>query len=182
MSSRWKACVKALVIIGAVTATIAGVTFAIDANAPHATLAANEVSAASADLQIGANANSLAASMPGFKFNNMIPGHTTDGYQFTLKNTGLVALVVTAHIPTDLSGSTLDPAKVTMTINNLTDGGNTNPTIADLAASNVPLQFGSLTPGQSKDFQIRVTMSPNLSGNGPFSLTPFDLVFTGTQP
>ncbi len=169
-------------IIGAVGVVVVGATLALDGNAPHGILSANEVSAASADLQVGPDANNLSNSFPGFKFNNMIPGHTSDAFSFTLKNNGLVSLAVTARIPTDLTGSSLPPDKVVLKIDNSSNGGNIGPTIADLVAGDQPLAFGTLSPGQVKNFIIHATMSPTLTGQGPFSLKPFDLVFTGTQP
>lgn len=176
------AIARAAGIIGAVVAATTGITLAIDANAPHATLTSNQVSAASADLQVGANAGSLGATVPGFSFLKMAPGQTSGAFNFSVHNSGAVALVVTGNIPTDMSTSTLDPSLITLQIDNNTDGGNITPTVADLTVSNQALPFGTLTPGQTKNFILHATLSNSLSGHGPFVLVPFDLVFTGTSP
>ena len=176
------AVARAAAIIGSVTALAIGVTLAIDANAPHATLTSNTVTAASADLQVGVDANSLGTSIPGFQFLKMAPGQNSAAYHFTLHNAGSVALVVTAAIPTDLTGSTLNPSLVCLQIDNDSNAGNIVTTVADMVASNQFLPNGTFTPGETKSFTLRATLSRDLTGRGPFTLVPFDMVFTGTSP
>lgn len=170
--------VRAVGTMGAVAALVTGVTFA-NLTSNTVALSDNTLSTATAKLVIGSTsscADVTTTSVPGMHFTNLIPGQASSPFTFCLGNTGSIPLNITAQIPQDLSSSSIDPSKVTLSMN--CGGGTITKTLADLHSSAWAFPSNPLSAGGNWSCTATATLDASVTGG---SVNPFTINFVGTQ-
>lgn len=172
--------VRSIGTVGAVAGLVGAVTFA-NLTSNVVALDPNTLTSATAHLQISNDGGSTYSdtSVAGITA-NLVPGVPSAPYAFKLKNTGDIPLNVSAHIPTDFTGSLVSPNDVTLTLNCGT--GDVSFTLAAWAGGSAAVNTGALAAGGAEFTCTEVvTLSGSYAGSGGQTVTPFKVEFTGTQ-
>jgi hypothetical protein len=184
MTKQTIAITRAVGVIGATLALVAGVTFA-NLTSNNVTLTANQLSTATASLKLvdGANANALVTTLPGFNFVNLLPGVESSAFVFKLNNDGTSPLNISATFP-DLSPSVTGIALTKIHLKIAAAGSldpAVNTTLDLLSNTSVVLPGSPVGAGATQSYNVTATIDPTYVGAGG-TLAPFTLTFTGTQP
>lgn len=184
MSRRTLAVARAVGVIGATAALIAGVTFAA-LTSNNVTLTNNSFATASADLQIwDPGSSSYGLTTPGFNFTNIVPGPGETGpFTFWLKNSGGVPLTITG-VGSGGTSSNVDLTQVNVKITNLTAGGSpANYSMYDLLTGPPDLlPGGDLASGDQDQYEVKLTVPVSAVSGTSASMSGVTWTFTGTQP
>ena len=169
---------RAVGTMGAIAALVGAVTFA-QLQSNTVALSNNQLSSATATLAIGANTSCPdgdTSSTPGFNA-KLVPGKASDPVTFCLHNKGDIPLNITASIPEDVGGSSLDWNKVTINVD-CGNGNSFSSTVANLHAT--PQTFaGSLNNGDIWNCSATATADSSVTGG---TLGTFTINFVGNQP
>lgn len=198
---------RAVGVIGAVTAIVTGITFAQLGG--KASLIGTTINSASGGLNIWSG-STWVTSTPGFAIAGLIPG-TGVNEKVYLQNNGGVPEAITAMIPTlptssgftgwqnaivnitaENTSCTDPPGFVDHTTNSSASGSvfTVNTNIEDLAAGEVTLPCimnagdtgNSGVPGTSGNYDFHFDINESsIIGGGPATIGAFDFNFTGTQ-
>ncbi len=179
---------RAISVMSAVGITATLVTFAAMQSTGNA-LTGNTIQTASASLQISTTGSYYSNSVPGFNFNDLIPGGAAqpaaNNYMAYLKNTGTSGLSLSLTVPTapTVTG-TVDLAKVFVQLTPPTIGGVPGTaqsfSLASLIAGRVTIANSTVAVGSIATYHVQVNMSADaVSGNGA-SVSGLDLSFSGT--
>jgi len=179
--------IRAITVVSAVGITTTLVTFAAMQSTGNA-LTGNTIQTATASLQISTTGSYYSDSVPGFSFNNLIPGGAAqpaaNNYMAYLKNTGTSSLSLSLAVPTTPTVTgTVDLAKVLVLITPPTVGGVPGVTqsfsLASLIAGKVTIENSLLPVGSVASYHMQVNMAADaVSGNGA-TISSLDLVFSG---
>jgi len=175
-------------VVSAVGITTTLVTFAAMQSTGNA-LTGNTIQTASPSLQISTTGSYYSDTVPGFNFNNLIPGGQPQPVANTnmvyLKNTGTSGLSLSLTVPTvpTVTG-TVDLAKVFVLLTPPTVGGVPGTvqsfSLASLIAGKATVENSSVAVGSVASYHVQVSMSGDaVSGSGA-SISGLDLVFSGT--
>ncbi len=185
---------RAVGVVGVVAGLATGVTYA--ALSSQATLTNNTISSASANLLIW-NGRNFKDKAPGFTVKDLVPGQGSSPQAFYLKNSGPVAMDVSAHIP-------ITPAEpeggygftgwenVLVTFRSNEPGcvdNEVNTTMAALLTTDVDLPCNALNAGaqgnagapSEGNFTATFDIKPEAISGTRASVGPFDLQFNGVQ-
>ena len=182
MSKRAFAIARAVAAIGGTVAIVSGATLAQLTSS--ASLTANTLSSATADLQVQSDAG-LGPTANGFAFSDLLPGATYGTeHLFNLKNNGTAPLTITvASTAGAASGGLVDKSKVFVRFTNVTDGNQqAEYTLQQLETNFQGVPFAPLTMNGSitKAFTVAARLDSTVTTSG--AIGSFDLIFTGTQP
>ena len=175
---------RATGVIGTVAALVTGITFA--ALSSQATLTANTIASATADLQVNNtdNAGAFGATDTGYAFTGIIPGGAGSNVgNFQLKNNGTATL----SLKLSVSGTpvcTAVPAAVVPTnkIHVLVQRGAGAPLdflLSDLVTGPVALTGGNLNATLTETDNVQVKMDVDAFTGSSASCTAFNFVFDG---
>lgn len=176
---------RAVGVMGATAALVGGITFAALTSNTVA-LTDNTLATATAHLYVNSSANADPAtcadktktSATGMSFTALAPGVESSAFNFCLGNDGDVPLDITTRIPTDLSPSTVDPTKVTMTIE-CGVGNSVTGTLADFTAvAGKTFTTALVNDGDDWSCTAKVKLDATVTAG---SVVPFTLQFVGTQ-
>ncbi len=177
---------RATGVIGTVAALVTGVTFA--ALSSSATLTANTIASATADLQVSTDNISFGVSKPGFAFNGAVPGGAASPNKtFYLKNNGTSNLNLSLVLPALPTWTVLPSGSVTDTLVSLNITCTSGLSGAFSLTDNINHLFnvGSVVTGGPLQPTDTATCTANVSmGAGAFTGTGatssnFVLTFTG---
>lgn len=175
---------RSVIIIIATLVSAGGISWAALQSAP-AKLTGNTIETATAGLQVSIDGANFASSLPGFDFNNLVPGGAAAGnYTFTLKNTGGVAVNLRFAVSSEPS----NPANVDLSkVNVVLTPANGSPqsfALQSLIDSNASGGLAITAPaqlfaGNRQLFTLQVSMASDAFSGGSASLTNIDFTFTG---
>lgn len=170
---------RAVGVIGVVTALATGVTFAALTNTTSAD--DNTITTGSAALRIDTNADAVFhVSENGFDFTGIVPGTpSTDLHTFTLKNLNTSgSVVVNAQIPTPPAlPSGVTGADVTFTFTPTVPGGSVvTATWAELTAGDGKQVLAAFPGASTQTFTVKVDIADTVTASS-VSIPNFKLVF-----
>ena len=174
---------RAILVVGAVTALVTGITFAqFDAGAE---IEDNTLNSATAELLVdGSDANSVPTeSEPGFDFDGLVPGAKSESHKFLLKNTGDVNLNINVYATHSNVSGEIDNNKVHFCFVHSATDEELCYSRDDMLESFNDLPGNPLTAedtDETEEFEIYVKVDDNHPGSG-FGVNAFDLIFTGEQ-
>jgi hypothetical protein len=185
--------VRAIFVIGAVAALVTSITFA--ALSDDATLASNNLSSDTADLQIS-NGGAYGDNVAGFNASNVVPG-VGEEFSFYLSNASDFDMDVTVAVSgvcadyVNGADGITDCGDVKLTFMDTNTTTSTTYTLQQLINAPKDLPGNSLVAGSAGtapadgtegDFTVTFDLDPSgVSGSSASLTAPFDLVFTGTQ-
>lgn len=176
---------RSLAVILAVLISAGGVSWAALQSAP-AKLTGNTIETANANLQLSTDGSNFATAIPGFDFNNLVPGGAPVGnYNLTLRNGGGVNL----NLKFAVSSTPSNPANVDLNKVNviLTPimGSPQTFTLEALINANANGGLAITAPvqmfvGMRQALTIQVSMANDAFSGGSASLGNIDFAFIGT--
>ena len=184
MTKQTIAITRAVGVIGATVALVAGVTFA-NLTSNNVTLTANQLSTATASLMLldGGNSDAPVNTLPGFNFVNLLPGVESSAFVFKLNNAGTSPLNISATFPNltpSVTGISLTKIHLKIAAAGSLDPA-VNTTLDLLSSTTVTLPGSPVGVGSIQQYNVTATIDPTYAGAGG-TLAPFTLTFTGTQP
>jgi hypothetical protein len=178
--SKYSPIARAIAVIGATAGLVTGVTFAALTSNTVA-LTPNTVTVATASLVIGAGSDCtevVTTSTAGINAPALAPGSSVTPVTFCIKNTGGVALNLSAAIP---EAATLATDSGAQALNfGISCGALGSPTTLLSAWSPEPFAGGSLAAGATVVCTATATLSGSYSVSGHV-IPAFSVQFTGTQ-
>jgi len=169
---------RAIGTMGAVAALVGGITFAaLQSNT--VALSSNTLSSATAALQIGSNSESYSDTAVAGMTATLVPGVPSSPFTFYLKNNGQSDMNITAHVPTDVSSSTIPASDITLSLD--CGGGPVSFTLDAWHAGSAAIPGNPLTASNTWTCTETATLASSYSGGGGESVTPFDVQFVGNQ-
>ncbi len=178
MTKQTVAITRAVGVIGATVALVTGITFA-NLTSNTVTLTDNKLSTATASLAL-VNGPNEVITLPGFNFVGLLPGVESATFPFKLRNTGSTPMVISATFPGfTVTGITKD--KIHMKLTAVGFAPPLDGVLSDYENNTFVLPGTTLAPGADQAYTITATIDSSYSGSGG-TLTPFGIVFTGTQP
>lgn len=163
---------------------LGGISYAVLMSAPD-TLTGNTIETASANLLLSTDGINFASTYPGFDFNNLVPGGSqvpTGGYAFYLKNTGGVPLNAKLQMtkqPNNPNNVSLD--KVNIIVTTVASGVAAQIfTLQSLLSGGQAVSNSSISPGQTQQYKLQVSMAADAMTGNSATLSGIDLVFSGT--
>jgi len=187
LNTNFATVARSLGVIAAIIALVGGVTYAA-LQSQQAKLTGNTIETATANLQISTDGNTFAYSLPGYNFNNLIPGGQPVpqyGKNVYLRNNGGAPLQLKlALASTPSNPDNVDLSKVNLVLT-LRDNSNIqtislNSLLEAANTGGVPLTaVTSLTPGYTAQYSLQVSMSSDAFSGTSASLGNIDLAFSG---
>lgn len=168
---------RAVGTVGVVAGLVGAVTFA-NLTSNTVALTDNELASATAQLQIGSDAEPFTITSVAGINTDLVPG-VPKSFTYYLKNTGDVSMSVKATVPTDVSASTLDPSKVTLSFD--CGGGPVSFTMNAWSNGGTATVPGTIAPNQIWTCSETATLDSGYTGQGGQSMVPFTVNFDGTQ-
>lgn len=183
---------RAIGVLSAVGIITTMVTFAALQSTGNA-LTGNTIETATANLQISKDGTTFSDSVPGYDFNNIIPGGTPQpvaggGYLVVIKNTGTTNVALSLSVPTEPNAVGItDLGQVYVLVTAQIPGGGSYPVqpikLSDLIAGKVPLAWGTghgmVNQSMTQSFHLQVVMDATAVTGGSASITGLDLSFSG---
>jgi len=169
--------VRAVGTMGAVAALAGGITYA-SLQSNTVALTNNTLVSATAELQIGSNAEAFSSTSVAGMNSTLTPG-VPSSFTFYLKNNGGVPLNITANVPTIVSSSAVPASQVSLSFD--CGGGPVTFTLDAWAAGSAVIPGGPLTAGSTWTCTEKATLSSGYSGAGGAAVTPYDVNFVGNQ-
>lgn len=179
--------IRTAIIVSLLLSLVSGITFA--ALQSQSKLTGSTIQTATANLLIGHDTNSFAASQAGFSFNNLVPGGTltpSGGYPIYLRNAGGTPLSLkfaVSSLPTNPNA--VDLSKVFVHLNSTASGQTQTFTLQSLIDSHA--SGGStlnlvavLFSEQTHPFTLQVSMAKDAFDGQSASIGAIDFVVTGT--
>jgi hypothetical protein len=181
------ALLRAVMVVGAVTAAVTGVTFAA-LQSQQATLKGNTIQTATANLLLSSDGTNFTSTLSGYAFNNIIPGGAaspTVGYPISLKNAGTTALSLKLSIAKPITNpDNVDLTKVHIILSPFSGGVPQNITLQDLVNSTtggVALSAASrITPSQTTGYSMQVMMESDAFSGSSTTLSDIEFSFGAT--
>lgn len=164
--------------MGAVAALVGGITFA-NLNTNTVALSPNTLTSATASLQVGSNAEAFNDVSVAGMTSTLVPGVPSTPFTFYLKNNGQSDMNITAHVPTNFTGSVVAPSDVTLSLD--CGGGPVAFTLDAWAAGSAAIPGNPLTAGNTWTCTETATLAASYGGSGGQAVTPFDVQFVGNQ-
>jgi hypothetical protein len=179
MNRHTVAIARAIAVIGATGALIAGVTYA-KLTSNTVLLASNTLASASAGLAIGAGtdcSNNSNQTTPGFASVKLVPGVASSPVAFCLKNTGDVPMDMTVQNLSPFAGS-LAASEVTLNVV-CPSIGTITKTLDNFTSAQA--FSAKLASGATDNCSATATLVSSHSGVGGESINSFGLTFVGNQ-
>lgn len=151
-------------------------------------LTGNTISTASAVLQISRDGSSFNYLLPGFDFNDIVPGGSAmpiTGQPFYLKNNGGTPLALKFSIKgTPLNGDNADLSKVNVLLTTVGSGtGAQSFSLQSLIAANsgggLDITGANLNPGETRQYKLQVSMASDAINGSSANLSNIDFAFIG---
>jgi hypothetical protein len=165
--------VRAVGTMGAVVALAGGITFALTTNTT--TLASSTFTSGTPLLQVSNNGSTFADSANGPN-DTLTPGKA-QAYTFYLKNNDTNPLTITASVPTNVSGSTVPAADVTITLN--CGSGDVTFPLSSWSGGSAAIP-GTIAGSSTATCTQTVTLASTYSNAGD-AVTPYDFNFVGNE-
>jgi len=179
-----KTAARSLTVIGAVLISVGGISYAALQSQP-AKLTGNTIETATASLQLSTDGTNFSSSLPGFDFNNIVPGGSPQSSSFTFRNNGSIPVALHVAVSsTPINPNDVDLSKVNVT---LTPAGNPAQTfnLAALMAANnngglLLTNPTQLFVGNRLLMTIQVSMAADALTGPSATIGNIDFAFTGT--
>ena len=168
---------RAIGTMGAIAGLVGAVTFA-NLQSNTVALSPNTLTSATANLQIGNNAEAFNNTSVSGITATLTPG-TPSSFTFYLKNNGQSNMNITAHVPTDFSTSPIPASDITLSFD--CGSGPVTFTLDAWAAGSAAIPGNPLGAGSTWTCSETATLASSYGGPGGQAVTPFDVDFVGNQ-
>lgn len=169
--------VRAVGTMGAVAALVGGITFA-DLNSNQVALTNNTLVSATAQLQIGSNAEAFNNNSVAGMNSTLTPG-VPSSFTFFLKNNGQAPLNITASVPTSGNNSDIPYSDITLSFD--CGNGPVTFTLDAWAAGSAAIPGNPLGSNATWTCSETATLASSYSGQGGQSVKAFKVNFVGNQ-
>lgn len=183
----FKALARALGVTSAAVVVVSGVTFAA-LQSQQDTLTANTIETATANLQLSIDGSYFSNSMPGYDFNNLIPGGPAmpvAGAPVYLKNTGNTALALKLAVSSVPSNpNNIDLSKINVLLTTVGGGGSPQSfslqSLMDAANSGgLDITSGNIAAGNTGQYKLQIAIASDAVIGSSASLGNIDFAFNG---
>lgn len=185
---RFQMTTRLIVEVGVLVFLVTGVAYAALVSQQD-NLTGNTIQTATANLQISKDGNNFADTLPGFDFNNLIPGGQpvpTTGYPIYLRNAGATPLTLkfwVSSLPTNLNNVDLSKVNVLISTVGATGTAQIVPLQSLLSATGAnatTITSGNLGVGAIQQYKLQVSMSADAVNGSSANIGNIDFAFSGT--